>query len=271
MIPFVHPRPLLALLVLLAAAGACGRGDEVSPGGVVGDGPWGRVFLSTAVTGGGAPRPLVEGTRIRLTFSEDRRLGASAGCNQMGGPAEIADGRLVVDSLSRTEMGCDPPRHTQDEWLADFLTSRPAWRLEGPTLTLRGGETEIRLEDRETADPDRPLQGTRWVVDTIIEGDSASSVPAGVEAHLVFDGGGRVGGSTGCNEVGADAAVNGDTITFSDVVTTDMACDPDRTRLERAVLAVLDGEVPYEIEADVLRLTHPRGKGLGLRAAGSTP
>jgi heat shock protein HslJ len=59
------------------------------------------------------------------------------------------------------------------------------------------------------------------------------------------------------------------TITFSDVITTKIACDDDRMRLERAVLSVLDGRVAYGIEADRLRLDHPAGKGLGLRASGS--
>jgi heat shock protein HslJ len=47
-----------------------------------------------------------------------------------------------------------------------------------------------------------------------------------------------------------------------------MACEDDRMALERAVLSVLDGTVAYEIKADRLTLTHPQGKGLGLRATG---
>jgi len=37
-------------------------------------------------------------------------------------------------------------------------------------------------------------------------------------------------------------------------------------RLERAVLATIDGDARYEIEADVLRLDGPNGRGLRLRA-----
>ncbi len=78
------------------------------------------------MTENGQPKPLVAGTRITLNFVADgHRLGAQAGCNQMGGPASFEGGHLVVDDLATTEMGCDPPRHAQDEWLARFLTSRP--------------------------------------------------------------------------------------------------------------------------------------------------
>lgn len=37
-------------------------------------------------------------------------------------------------------------------------------------------------------------------------------------------------------------------------------------RLEQAVLDVLRDDVSYEIEADKLRLRHPSGKGIDLRA-----
>jgi heat shock protein HslJ len=168
-------------------------------------------------------------------------------------------------------MGCDPPRHAQDEWLARFLTSKPSWAREGATLTLDNGAVRIVLEDREVANPDRPLRGTKWVVDTLVERDAASSVPAGVEAHLTFEEGRQFRGNTGCNGMGGSSDVHEDrsTITFSEVITTKMACDDDRMRVERAVLATLDGDVRYQIDADVLRLDGPGGRGLRLRAAQS--
>ena len=256
-------RPSLVVLVFVATLGCGDSPGQAGAGGKIDeDKPWGRTFLSTAVN-----RPLVEGTRIRLTFGADHRLGANAGCNHMGGDAEVEDERLVVADLATTEMGCDPDRHRQDEWLADFLTSRPHYRLEGPVLTLRQGSTELSLEDRETADPDRPLRGTRWVVEGVVEGDAVSSVPEGAEAHLVIDEAkDSFGGNAGCNQMGGTARPAARTVAFSEVISTKMACEEDRMRLESAVLSVLDGEVTWEIEADVLRLDHPSGRGLVLRA-----
>ena len=76
-------------------------------------------------------------------------------------------------------------------------------------------------------------------------------------------------GSTGCNAMGGKSAVHDhtSTITFSEVITTKMACDDDRMRVERAVLGTLDDDVAYRVEADVLRLDGPDGHGLRLRAA----
>ena len=263
----------LLLLALVLATAACGRERLPQAGSAEpSDGePWGRTFLSTTVTENGQPKQLVAGTRITLNFVADgHRLGAQAGCNQMGGPASFEGEHLVVDDMATTEMGCDPPRHAQDEWLARFLTSRPGWSRSGSTLTLDNGTTRIVLEDREVADPDRPLRGTKWMVDTIVEGDAASSVPAGVEASVIFEDGNRFGGNAGCNGMGGNSVVNEgtSTITFSEVITTKMACDDDRMRVERAVLATLDGDVTYRIDADVLRLDAPDGHGLRLRATG---
>jgi heat shock protein HslJ len=261
---------LLVLPLAALALAACGQApEETRANGTGEEEPWGRTFLSTAVTEGGNPRPLVEGTRIRLNFGDNRSdFGAHAGCNSMGGAARIDDGHLVVGDLATTEMGCDPARHAQDEWLAAFLTGRPAVTLTGSDLVLTGDGTEIRLSDREVADPDRPLKGTKWVVDGIISGDSVSSVPQGAEAFIVFsetdeDG---FGGNTGCNGMGGKAVVAETTIEFSEVITTKMFCEDGRGELERAVLEVLDGEVAYEIEADRLTLNHPEGKGLMLKA-----
>lgn len=267
----------LLLLALFLAASACGQeripqaGAADSTSTSTASEPWGRTFLSTSVTENGQPKPLVQGTRITLNFFNDgHRLGAQAGCNQMGGPASFQGGRLVVNDMATTEMGCDPPRHAQDEWLARFLTSKPSWARSGTTLTLDNGSVRVVLEDREVADPDRPLLGTKWVVDTIVEREAASSVPAGVEAYLTFEDGKSFRGNTGCNGMGGNSVVDEprSTITFSEVITTKMACDDDRMRVERAVLATLDGDVRYQIDADVLRLDGSGGRGLRLRAAG---
>jgi heat shock protein HslJ len=269
-------RPFLFPLVLAAVLGlaACGQGGASQAGaaGSPGDEPWGHTFLSTEVTENGQPKPLVAGTRITLNFVEDgHRLSAHAGCNSMGGQAAFEVGRLVVKDLATTEMGCDPPRHAQDEWVGRFLTSRPEWSRSGSTLTLDNGTARIVLEDKKVADPDRELRGTKWIVDTIIEGDTASSVPAGAEAFLTLDDQDRFTGNTGCNGMGGNSVVAEDRsiITFSEVLSTKMACEDDRMRLERAVLGTLDGDVRYAIDADVLKLDGPEGRGLRLRASRS--
>ena len=134
---------------------------------------WGREFLSTAVTEHGRIRPLVPGTRLRLAF-EDGDVRAYAGCNHLTGRALVDGRRLAVERFASTDMACDPVRQEQDAWLASFLAAGPTWRLDGDDLVLGGGGTEIRLTDRSVAEPDRPLRGTRWVVDAVIGNQAAT-------------------------------------------------------------------------------------------------
>ncbi len=264
---------LLAALVLLTAAcgeepaGPAGPGDDRAREGP--EALWGRTFLSVAVTEDGAERALVEGTRIELSFDDDgRNLGAHAGCNHMGAEVEIDGERLRVGDIAQTLIGCPSDLEEQDRWLDGFLRSDPRWSLAGDALTLTSGGTEIELVDRRAAEPDAPVEGTRWEVTTIVDGEIASSVPAGTAAHVELADG-RLTGSGGCNELDGRVTVADRTIEVHELTTTDMACEPDAMTLEQAVLAVLaPGTVGYEVEGPVLTLTHPSGAGLVLRAAG---
>jgi heat shock protein HslJ len=248
--------------ILVAALLACGTAASGGTGDLRG-----RTFLSTGVTENGQPRQVIAGTRIRLSFDPDgAKVGAYAACNHMGGTGRIENGRLVVTDLATTAMGCDGGRQEQDQWLATFLTGGPSIRLTGDELVLATGATEIRFLDRKLADADRQLTGTRWIVQSVIDRDTASSIPRDTIPHLTLSADGTFTGNAGCNELGGSAVTTATTIAFSDLFTTRMLCEPDRTRVEQAVLAVLHDTVTYEVDADQLRLRHPSGKGLDLRA-----
>ena len=246
------------LLVATAAVAACsagvgGSGAPSAPAGLAG-----RTFLSTGITG----RALVAGSTVRLQF-EDRLVTATAGCNTMGGSYTVDSGVLHLGQLSSTEMACDPPLMAQDTWLAGFLDGAGVV-LDGNILTLSRDGVTLSLLDRTVADPDRPLEGTRWTVDGLVSGGVVSSVPQGVTATLTFQSG-RVSADLGCNSGGADVTVTGTTITFGPMVHTDMACDAAKMGVERAVLAVLQGQAGYAIEAGTLTLTNG-AQGLVLHA-----
>lgn len=251
---------LLTITVLLLSS--CG--DVTAPAG---DAPdlAGRTFLSTGVTDDGAPHDLVEGSRIRLTF-EDGRLSAQAGCNTMSGGYEIDGDVLVVEGLATTEMGCPDDLAEQDTWLSGVLTGRPSIAVDGEDLTLTFGTTVVTLTDRVVADPDRPLVGTVWRVDSLISGDAVSSTPGDAQASLVFGDDGTVQVRGGCNTGSASYTAAEGTVTIGPVRMTRMACDDERGELETAVLRVLDaGELQVTIEAGRLTLSGDGG-GLGLRA-----
>ncbi len=240
-------RPLLLPLTVVAAAivmacSSTGSLPTAQPASLDG-----RTFLSTDVTG----TTLVPGSQVRLTF-QDGSLSASGGCNSMGGAYAVVGDRLTTSQMFMTEMACAEPLMAQDQWLSAFLTDVPI-SLDGNTLVLDDGTTQMTLLDKEEATPDKPLEGTLWVVDGIRTGDAVSSVPQGVTASLrIVDGRAEV--QFGCNSGGGPVEVTADTLTFGPLISTKMACEPDQMTMETAVGTVLTGTVGYTIDADVLTL-----------------
>jgi heat shock protein HslJ len=261
---------LLAVSVVVLAACSTGAG-AASPSASAGAGSGGtpattealsgRTFLSTGIEGA----DLAEGSQVRLTF-EATRIGASAGCNQMSGEYEVADGALKVGMLAMTEMACEEPLMSQDTWLSGFLEGASA-TLDDTTLTLTKDGTSLTLQDESVLNPDKPLEGTRWVVTSVIANDAVSSVPESAQASLVFDAT-SVAVETGCNSGSGGYEANDGLITFGPIATTLKMCvDESIGALEQSVLGVLQGEVVSEIDGNTLTLTKD-GTGLVLTADG---
>jgi len=254
----VFARLLLALSLLATACTAASQAPNATVDG--------RVFLSTAITDGDDPHPLVDGTQVRIAF-RDGQITLSAGCNTIGGAYAIADGRLLVSDLSTTEMGCDPDRQTQDEWLASFIGARPTLTLDGSDLTLQAADTVVTLLDREVAEPDRQLIGPIWTVVSVISGEAVSSVPDGVLATLRFTADGTVEVQTGCNRGGGPVSIEGDTLRFGDIGTTLIGCGGAQAQMEAAMLALLNADaIGFRIDASTLELL---AGGTGFQLQGS--
>jgi heat shock protein HslJ len=83
--------------------------------------------------------------------------------------------------------------------------------------------------------------------------DAVSSVPAGAEASLTITDG-TVAVDTGCNVGSGGVEVGEDTLTFGPIAVTERACADEIMQLEAAVLAVLQGEVSYEVDGTSLSL-----------------
>jgi heat shock protein HslJ len=247
------------LLLLLAACGTRTTAQDAP------DPLRGQTFLATAVTEDGKPHALVPGTEMTVEFTDDGRLIAQAGCNMMQGQVDTSNGTLAVE-LETTAMGCDDARHEQDSFVAKVLGASPTWKLAGDRLTITSGSTTFDLAPRDAVQPDKALVGTTWALDTLVDGQVASSMAAGSpEVTLVFDDK-QVVAETHCNGVSAEYTIEGDTIEFTPGASTKMACEPEIMQGENAVSEVLRGEATYEITADKLTLTNSSGKGIQLHA-----
>jgi heat shock protein HslJ len=196
---------------------------------------------------------------ITVSF-DDAALSATGGCNRMGGDYTVVDGVLNVGAMFSTEMACDQPLMDQDQWLAALLNGASV-TVDGTTLTLVSGGTTLTLADEATARPAAPLEDTLWTLNGISDANAASSVPAGVAATLqVVDG--RASVAFGCNTGGGEVEISDTTMTFGPLAMTMMLCEGPGGEVETVMSGVLQGEVPYSIDGNVLTLTGANGTTL---------
>ncbi len=209
----------------------------------------GRTFVSTATDG----HDLVADSEIRLTF-QDGSVSINAGCNTLVGSYTVEGDTLQTPVLATTQMACDPALMDQDAWLSETFSGSPTLALDGDDLTVTATDgSTITFLDAAVAEPDQPLVGTRWVVDGLLANEGISTVPIGAAASItITDGTAAV--EAGCNTGSAPVEITDTTITFGPLALTRMACGPEQTELETAVVAVLTGEVGYTIASDTLQL-----------------
>lgn len=215
----------------------------------------GRDFLLSSAQG----YTLVVGTTLRVSF-DDGQLSFNAGCNSVFGAYSLCEGRLCVSQLGTTDIGCDAERHAQDSWLADFFAATPQLSIGGAALTLQGPNATLELLDRELADPDRPLAGRVWRVDTFFQGGAGSSLPLTAPPTLEFESDGTFSVFDTCNQGEGTYTRSGLTLTVSPVAFTEAGCPgatQDQVSARMHELFLPGGELTFEIEAN--RLTLMRG------------
>jgi len=253
---------VLALLAGLAACGDSGSSPKGGAGGKASADPSGTTYVVTGITESGKPRPPVEGSQIRFEFAEDR-LVITAGCNTMSGGYTYDDGTLTVDTLAMTQMACPTALMEQDSWLAGLFEEPVEMAISADDATITSGDVVLTLKDREVAAPDDALEGTHWELDSIADGSTVSSVPAGVTAWLELADG-QVQLNDGCNNAHGTAVVSGTRITFGPLAGTKMAC-PGSEDVQRAFATVLDGVTTYELDQGTLWI-RKGDQGLGFTA-----
>ena len=207
---------------------------------------------------------LPAGSNLVVAF-DGLSLRMSGGCNGAGADYDVQDGVLIMQPMAMTMMACEQPLMDLDANVAGLLAAKPTVRLAGDDLTISSGSSLLRLVDQRVAVQDRELEGTMWIVTSLLSGDTASSTVPGTNATVRF-----VNGSAevfaGCNRGSGAAVIGATAIEFGPLGITKMACEPAAMELELAVTTVLQGSVTYRIEGTQLTLMQGDA-GLLLEAA----
>ena len=164
---------------------------------------------------------------------------------------------FAVSILSGTEMGCGNGLMEQDTWLVSFFTSSPTVEHNGDTLIIANNEATLTFIDDEIANPDQPLTGLTWLIDTYIDGEVATAYNLEELPTLIFSDDGSIIIDTGCNGVGGNYTITGDEIIFDLEDISLMACEEDINQIESHILTVLNSPVIYNIDSNRLTLDNP--------------
>ncbi len=253
------PRLLLlaALLVpVLASSAGCAPADAGDRVDVLGD--WDLVSGDV----GGTALALPSGAAATLVVDEER-LSGQAFCNTYSADYRLDGDALDVAGIGQTEMGCDlPVMAAESEFLAALAVVDRATR-DGEDLVLTGADVTLRFT-RQVPEPDRELAGTRWVLDTLVDVETASSVRGEPLLQLAADG--TAGFTTGCNGTAGTWRRDGGVLTVEFGASTLGGCDPSLQAQEEHVLHVLGAGPTVTVEGVRLTLTAADGRALGYRA-----
>ncbi len=250
-------RHLLLLAAVLALA-ACGTGAAEDGPDVSGE------WQLRAGTAGGAALPQPPGSTATVEFTEDRASGV-AFCNRFFAPYELDGSSLSVGDVGSTMMACEPDVMAAESAYLTALAAVDTAAVDGAELVLSGEGVELRFGPVPTV-PDSPLADTRWVLESLVDGETASSVQGEPTLHLGAEGTAEF--TTSCNGTAGNWRLDGDRVTVEAGVSTLVGCDPSAQIQDEQVVAVLTAGATVAIDGDRLTLTTPDGRGLVYRAEG---
>ena len=247
------------LLVLAALLSACSAPITAQPGPALANTSWvvtqieGRAPLAAAVP--------------TLEFSTDQVTGFGS-CNRFGGGYRSSGTSLSFDDLAMSAMACvGEGVMEQESAFSAALSKVSAVRAAGADLELldSSGAIVLKLGTPPPVAPDRPLEGTTWLLESIVSGETASSVVAGSRVSLAFADG-QLSGKA-CNNFRASATVSGSEVKIGPVMSTKMACgEPGVSEQETQVFATLAKVTSLAVKGDRLTLSAPDGSALGFVA-----
>ncbi|MER5184354.1 META domain-containing protein [Streptomyces sp. NPDC002896] len=132
---------------------------------------------------------------------------------------------------------------------------------------------------------DVAVAGVRWIPEKLtVDGKDIPLPDEAHDAHVTFkpgaskqgEAGGESGGSVGCNSIGADVEVEGDTVRVSDVASTSMGCPGPVQEFEERFVRIFRGDLDARItdpdgKPKTLTLTSDDGDSITLRSEAAPP
>lgn len=198
--------------------------------------------------------------KYTISFGADGSLNARIDCNRGRGKWKSSgSSQLELGPLALTRAKC-PPGSLHDQIVKQWSYIRSYVIKDGHlflSLMADGGIYEFEPTSPPASQPTgtRPLEKTYWAATEL----AGKPVAAAREPHLVFEQGGRVAGSDGCNRLTGTYELTGDAIKFGRMAATQMACPDTDATTERAFRDALQNASRLKVAGDRLELYDAAG------------
>ncbi len=208
----------------------------------------GRLFISTGATD---DHQLVGNSTVMMTFSGNQ-ISVIAGCNTLFGGATVTDGVLDAPTLASSMMACSAELTAQDQWLSEFLSSKPTVAVDGQTLTLKSGADQLTLKAAPT-DNSTELDG-RSFVSTGAAGDHP--LVAGSTVTIRFAAA-QLSANAGCNTLAGGVTLTGGVVAAGTLASTLIGCADDLAKQDSWLSEFLTSKPTWTLSGDTLTLKNP--------------
>ncbi|WP_329146055.1 META domain-containing protein [Streptomyces niveus] len=130
--------------------------------------------------------------------------------------------------------------------------------------TETGRESDGAAEAGSAVSTDLPLTDVRWSIESLSVDGKKTAAPAG--ASVEIDSKGKASAQTGCNSIGAQVTIDGDTITVGEKSQTMMGCPKELEAFEKALGGAFGGKLKAKVDDKKLTLTTDGGDSIALTA-----
>ena len=261
-----HTLRLIPMLVIVAIfIGACGTEVPASSDGTGNaeppsldaiDGDW--LLVDATIDGNDLELNDLYDVTMNVAGSD---IGGRAACNSYFGTAEINGNAFSVAGVGQTEMGCEAPIMELESAYVQALVRVSSASRSGDSLQLSGESITMSYKIIPPV-PTAELVATNWLLDTLIQGEAASSTSSNAEdAILLLNADGTFVGGTGCRTISGDYVVSGGTLQFTSWG-ADGECSSELEQQDNDVISVLEDRLSVEINGDRLTLMASGGEGL---------
>lgn len=249
---------LLALLALSAAMlpGVSAQDVTPVPGAELAGSTWQLISLNTP----DGEALLEQGEAITLEFGPDNAFSGYSGCNTyMGSASVMDDGVITLGPIGSTKMACaNDTVAAQEMTYLTALESAGQYRLAGDRLILL---TEDGHQLTFVASGAYALLNSQWQLAAMHVDGEPVELAADTAITLEFTSDKDVAGRGGCNQYGGMYQADDQSIDFSQILSTLMACaDSGVMDQEQQYFKMLDLVTGYEIADGQLTLSAADGE-----------